>query len=111
MAEEVSSTREKPFEEGVVYFWGNVNRRIKIGFTAQPDLRLRTLRYQFGPMASSFLVTVDGTAEDERAYHKRFAEHRHGKSEWFAPHPDILAEIDRLIAEQSLAIDGMEKTG
>jgi len=31
----------------------------------------------------------------ERAYHRQFAAHRlHG--EWFAPHPDILAEIDRL---------------
>lgn len=29
-------------------------------------------------------------------YHLRFAAHRHGKGEWFSPHPDILAEIERL---------------
>lgn len=28
----------------------------------------------------------------------RFAAHRHGKSEWFDPHPDILAEIERIKA-------------
>lgn len=33
----------------------------------------------------------------ERAYHERFMKH-HLRGDWFSPHPDILAEIERLNA-------------
>lgn len=101
MAKTPGSTIGYHTEPGVVYFWGSPSHRIKIGFTVQPDMRLRTLRYQFGCIANSFLATVDGTMDLEREYHRRFAEHRQGKSEWFAPHPDILAEIERLATSPS----------
>jgi hypothetical protein len=39
------------------------------------------------------LATVRGNFEV--AYHRLFAEHR-AFGEWFEPHPDILAEVDRL---------------
>lgn len=81
-------------EDGICYFWGHRKRRIKIGATSHPDMRARTLRYQFG--FGSFLAIVPGGERVEREYHARFAEHRLGKAEMFAPHPDILAEIDRL---------------
>ena len=101
MAVERPSIIGHHLEEGIVYFWGIPARRIKIGFTMQPTLRLRTLRYQFGPLANDFLAALAGTQEDERAYHERFAEHRQGKSEWFDPHPDIIAEIERLQKEST----------
>lgn len=85
-----------PESEGLVYFYGYTNRKIKIGHTRFPDMRIRTLRYSSGVWAQSFLATVDGGRDLERAYHERFAEHRHGKSEWFDPAPEILAEIERL---------------
>lgn len=40
-------------------------------------------------------AATPGERKQERAYHKHFSEHRlHG--EWFEPHPDIMAEIERL---------------
>lgn len=83
-------------DNGIVYFFGIRNRRIKIGHTIDLGLRLRTLRYQNGLPCVNYLATVPGGRELERAYHEKFAEHRHGRTEWFSPHPDILAEIDRI---------------
>lgn len=86
-----------PEDGGIVYFFGWPNRRIKIGHTIHPAMRRRTLRWEHGVYAN-FLATTKGGRDLERAYHERFAEHRHGKSEWFDPAPEILAEIERLTA-------------
>jgi hypothetical protein len=52
------------------------------------------------PVRLSILALTTGARDVERSYHERFAAHRlHG--EWFAPHPDILAEIDRLTTAPS----------
>jgi len=93
---------------GVVYFFGNSKRRIKIGHTTNPEVRLRTLRYQFGLPCQGFLATVPGGQDLEASYHERFDEHRLGRQEWFSPHPDILAEIERLNQTPVFAIDVSE---
>ena len=81
-------------ETGKVYFWGHPERRIKIGATVRISNRHRELRSTTG-VPGKMLATVEGGNDLEQAYHIRFAEHRlHG--EWFAPHPDLLAEIERL---------------
>lgn len=85
-------------DTGVCYFWGVPTRRIKIGASSHPDIRLRTLRYQFCLPSVGYLAVVDGGGAVEREYHARFAAHRHGKSDWCDPHPDILAEIERINA-------------
>ena len=65
-----------------------------------PDVkRLDTIKSSFrawiGFLMQDALGTDAKVADVEKEYHPRFAEHRlHG--EWFHPHPDILAEIDRL---------------
>lgn len=80
--------------EGTTYFVGPEGGPIKIGFASRLEYRLKDLR----TMNAYPLVVhakVFGPLTLERAYHARFAAHRlHG--EWFAPHPDILAEIERL---------------
>lgn len=78
----------------VVYFVQAENGRIKIGTTKYLDWRMKTLRGQ-SPLALELLCSASGGRREERAYHAQFAAHRlHG--EWFEPHPDILAEIERL---------------
>jgi hypothetical protein len=67
---------------------------IKIGISVNPRGRLKGLQTAH-PWKLSLLCVIPGGCALEAQYHARFAEHRlHG--EWFSPHPDILAEIDRL---------------
>lgn len=76
------------------YFAADPCGLIKIGYTEDMASRLRKLRAAHSPELS-IVATATGGIEREAAYHFQFAAHRlHG--EWFAPHPDILAEIDRL---------------
>lgn len=84
-------------ELGFVYFIGRAGcdqTPIKIGRTV--DLKARHAAIQAcSPVAVEVLASRQGGAIREGAYHAQFAEHRlHG--EWFAPHPDILSEIERL---------------
>lgn len=87
--------RPRP-ETATIYFIGPDGGPIKIGWASNITTRLRDLR-----LANAFPLklwaSVGGPPSLERDYHKRFAAHRlHG--EWFARHPDILAEIERLSA-------------
>lgn len=83
-----------PPKDHVVYFVQAECGLIKIGTTGTIAWRLESLRGQ-SPVALTLLATTPGRRTEEFAYHARFAEHRlHG--EWFSPHPDILAEIERL---------------
>ena len=75
---------------GVIYFL-RAGERIKIGFAKSEAL----VRSRFGairansPVAVVLLGMVDGSLEDERALHVRFAEHRL-LSGWFGAAPEIL---------------------
>jgi hypothetical protein len=79
-----------------VYFArGRNTGLIKIGQSKQPAFRVSQLKHDrfFGDEAE-LLVTRRGDYW-ERAYHMVFEPWRFC-GEWFAPHPDILAEIERL---------------
>lgn len=77
-----------------VYFIAGEDTPIKIGFSKQPHERLAILQTAHW-CRLSIVAKIEGCLAIEAEYHRRFAEHRmHG--EWFAPHPDILAEIERL---------------
>lgn len=77
-----------------VYFIAGEDTPIKIGFSNQPHERLAILQTAHW-CRLSIVAKVEGSLAVEADYHRRFAAHRlHG--EWFAPHPDILAEIERL---------------
>jgi hypothetical protein len=80
--------------KGICYFASAQNGQIKIGFTDHPKSRLKALRTAHG-RGVEYLAHAYGGRIREAAYHFQFAPHRlHG--EWFAPHPDILSEIERL---------------
>ncbi|MGK2908550.1 MAG: GIY-YIG nuclease family protein [Sphingobium sp.] len=90
--------RSRPIEgedDGICYFFGTPRSEIKIGSTQQPGARFRHLRYSTGLLVGNWLATAEGGAATERMYHERFAEH-HVRGDWFARHPDIIAEIERL---------------
>jgi hypothetical protein len=63
----------------LVYFIRNGNR-MKIGTTTELKRRIRTLALR----AENVTLLIDGDQRRERAYHKQFAEHRIGNTEWFA---------------------------
>lgn len=79
---------------GYVYFASDADGLIKIGYTADLKQRRKTLRVST-KRDLSILASVPGNRETERAYHMRFCRSR-VEGEWFARHPDIFAEIDRL---------------
>ncbi len=74
---------------------------IKIGTTINPMARLMALQTsQHEPL--EIVALCEGGTDVEGEYHKRFARHRLS-GEWFAPHPDILAEIARLSPSPTVA--------
>ncbi len=90
--------REQALAEQKVYFIASESGPIKIGIAGNPCDRLKGLQTSHHERLA-ILVVCDGGADQERAYHRQFAAHRlHG--EWFERHPDILAEIERLLAIQ-----------
>jgi hypothetical protein len=78
----------------VVYFIQARDRTIKIGSGKDVRRRMHNLQVAHAyPL--KLLAVASGGLSAEYRYHARFAAHRlHG--EWFSPHPDILAEIERL---------------
>jgi hypothetical protein len=63
----------------LVYFIRNGNR-VKIGTTTELKRRIRTLALR----PENVALLIDGDRRREREYHKQFAEHRIGTTEWFA---------------------------
>lgn len=77
---------------------GRYSGRIKIGKTQQrPEVRISQLAFEQPYGEESVLLCTRRGEHFEGLYHKVFDTWRVG-GEWFAPHPDILAEIDRLSA-------------
>jgi hypothetical protein len=63
----------------LVYFIRNGNR-LKIGTTTELKRRIRTLALR----PENVALLIDGDRRREHEYHKQFAEHRIGATEWFA---------------------------
>lgn len=68
---------------------------IKIGISIRPDVRLGEL--QMGsPEPLTLLGVIEGDYTTERGLHRQFR-YVHLRGEWFAPHPDLMAYIERHI--------------
>lgn len=88
--------------EQVVYFIGvGKDGPIKVGIAANPKSRLASLQTAHHEKLTLLAVTIGGR-QQEAAYHAQFAGYRLS-GEWFARHPDILAEIARLNAAETVA--------
>lgn len=90
--------RKRGFAPEVTYFArGIFTGRIKIGLTRQrPEVRVKELRYANNGEEAELLCYLRG-GDFERTYHRLFYTWADG-NEWFAPHPDILAEIEAIKA-------------
>lgn len=84
--------RHPEVNPGFVYFIRSGDGPIKIGYSKNVQRRLKDLQ-TISPYPLSILATYPGCPSDERRFHRLFAEHRL-EGEWFAPHEDILAEIE-----------------
>lgn len=67
--------------------------RIKIGRSANIPQRMNSLSWEQGERINVIATVRTGFFEER--YHEAFCQHCI-EGEWFAPHPDILAEIERL---------------
>lgn len=74
--------------------------RIKIGCSENPTSRILSLM-AWSPFDLKLLADVDGTADDERALHAHFIEHR-ARGEWFHTNPPLLALIETVIATKQI---------
>lgn len=72
---------------------GKVTGRIKIGVSRSPEYRVSQLQFCTNGEPATPLVIVPTNVE--KTYHRAFRRWHEGH-EWFAPHPDLIAEIDRL---------------
>jgi hypothetical protein len=87
-------------ERGWVYFVQAHCGSIKIGRARDVQFRIKELQCAHPHELKLLAVALDGNRET--GYHRQFAEHRM-LGEWFEPHADILAEIERL---NGLAVEG-----
>ena len=88
-------------EKATEYTYFAVGRHsglIKIGMSKQPRFRVSRLQNDAnGTGEQADLILYRSLSEWERMYHDAFHPWRI-TGEWFAPHPDILAEIERIKA-------------
>jgi hypothetical protein len=82
-----------------IYFIGSALRvgcMVKVGYSVNPKGRLRQLQTS-SPERLQIFVTVPGTVDDERKYHRRWSSRRR-TGEWFVLGDCIIDEINRLKA-------------
>ena len=96
--EEHNSMRRRlgpEFADYTYFAFDRINKGIKIGRAQWPSERLA--RFNSTGAYKMVLLAVVRDGDLELPYHRKFQAHRI-VGEWFAPHPDILAEIERLNA-------------
>lgn len=80
---------------GYVYFIASRKQRIvKIGYSANPTMRLSTLQTST-PSKLELLATIEGDIQTERQLHQRFAAYRLN-GEWFRLTEELTSFIDSL---------------
>lgn len=87
-----------------VYFLRRQDGAIKIGYSAQPRVRLATLRGEHGEL--DVLALTPGGRDLEASLHERFPEARIGRTEWFAPCEALVALVRDLPA---LTVDDVDQ--
>mgnify|MGYP000456709959 CR=1 FL=1 len=80
---------------GYVYFiQGLCGGAIKIGFSKNPEVRLKELQTGY-PDTLTILLMIPGTEATERAIHRKFEASRL-KGEWFRPDDYLIEEMKKL---------------
>lgn len=93
----------------LVYFVQAHDGPIKIGVGADIQRRMTNLQVSHAyPL--KLLAVCHGGLDAEYRYHHRFRAHRLN-GEWFSPHPDILAEIERIHRAQKMVEEASGERG
>lgn len=79
--------------DGHVYFLLSDNL-VKIGWASDLDQRMKA----YSPGAR-ILAVMPGTRQDETRMHRKFADLKGNRREWFTYHPRIMEEVERIVAE------------
>jgi Meiotically up-regulated gene 113 len=79
---------------GLIYFIATSAGHIKIGYSANPDRRLKSLQTA-SSVPLRLIGTLPGTLKDEEALHARFAKYR-VRGEWFTLTGALRSFIERL---------------
>lgn len=79
---------------------------IKIGFSKNPGARIRELQTSHHAQLR-MLGEIDGSLNDERRLHEKFANHRI-RREWFAPTQDLMDYI-RSVLDENPFLDWFDK--
>lgn len=88
-------TKAKKQPKGYVYFiQGKCGGAIKVGYSVNPEGRLRELQTGY-PDTLMILLMIPGTQSTERALHKEF-EAAKLKGEWFRPDAAVIERIKEL---------------
>jgi len=96
--EEPTAIRQEP---GFVYLMFDPTRnRIKIGYSKNPESRLKTLRTPIPELR--LLKWIPGSKKDEASLHRKF-KHLREPGEWFTGDPSLIAFIESLPAEMPLS--------
>lgn len=90
----LAETRHERLTTAGHIYYIRVGDHIKVGYAK--NLSSRLMAY---PPTATLLASHPGTRKDEQALHSMFTVHRVGGREWYNPTPEILAHIDRVIAE------------
>lgn len=97
---EFNGWKERGVADYTYFALGKVTGAIKIGRSRHPEFRISSLKTERnGEPAQKLAIIPDGDLE--LPYHRVFARWR-DSGEWFAPHPDILAEIERLTSPSTI---------
>lgn len=96
--EKAKETRRRKKYKGFVYFvQGECGGAIKIGFSQNPDSRLKQLQTGY-PDTLKILCLVPGNEKTEKKIQNKFVDTRLN-GEWFKPTTELLNEIEKLKAE------------
>jgi hypothetical protein len=87
-----------PNQPRFVYFCRRPDGKIKIGVSANPVIRVKSLRTQGGFKSMKLLACFRGSEDDEAELHRRFAGHR-VVGEWFTSSPDLNGVIKAMLKE------------
>ncbi len=109
--EELARRKEEAIEEaerkkrGFVYFFqGECGGAIKIGYSRDPEQRLKSIQTGY-PDTVKILLIIPGTEKAEKALHEQFEKSRL-RGEWFKPDDYVIEEIEKLKQKNSTKAGG-----
>ncbi|MBT8453903.1 MAG: GIY-YIG nuclease family protein [Deltaproteobacteria bacterium] len=82
---------------GAIYVAVTATDKVKVGFSSEPQERIKTLR-SYHPDIEIVGLAADRTLDDEQSVHRELAPYSIGKGgEWFGPAENVLPRLSELL--------------